>query len=206
MGRIEQAFATTIYRARIGGSRPAEFVDELRAACRVLAQEDVDGQRWAEAAGYKGYTSYASLGDLPERVPAFGELCRRLKPHLLAFSQAVEFDLRGLEPVIDSIWVNILESGGTHTGHIHSNSVISGTVYVDVPDGASAIRFEDPRLAMMMAAPPRIERASTHNRHFVHVQPSPGTVLLWESWLRHEVPTNMAREDRISVSFNAVLA
>jgi uncharacterized protein (TIGR02466 family) len=30
-------------------------------------------------------------------------------------------------------------------------------------------------------------------------------VLLWESWLRHEVPVNMAAEDRISVSFNAVL-
>jgi uncharacterized protein (TIGR02466 family) len=206
MGRIEHAFATSIYRARIGGPRPADLVDDLRAACRILAQQDIDGQRWSKAAGYKGYTSYASLGDLPERVPVFGELCRRLKPHLLAFSQAVEFDLRGLEPVIDSIWVNILESGGTHTGHIHSNSVISGTLYIDVPDGASAIRFEDPRLAMMMAAPPRIGRAGAHNRHFVHVQPSPGTVLLWESWLRHEVPTNMAREDRISVSFNAVLA
>lgn len=206
MGRIEHVFATTIYRARIGGARPGEFVDELRAACRVLAQEDAEGQRWARAAGYKGYTSYASLGDLPERLPVFGELCRRLKPHLMAFAEAVEFDLRGLEPVVDSLWVNVLESLGTHTGHIHSNSVISGTIYIDVPDGASAIRFEDPRLAMMMAAPPRLDRASARNRHFVHVQPTPGAVLLWESWLRHEVPTNMAREDRISVSFNAVLA
>ena len=58
---------------------------------------------------------------------------------------------------------------------------------------------------MMMAAPPRKARAAAHNRNFIYVQPSPGTVLLWESWLRHEVPTNMAKEDRISVSFNAVL-
>lgn len=206
MGRIEHVFATSIYRARLGGPKPTEHLDALRAACRALSQEDTEGQRWAEAAGYKGYTSYASRGDLAERVPAFVELGRRLKPHLLAFAQAVDFDTRGLEPTIDGMWVNILESGGTHTGHIHANSIISGTVYVDVPAGASAIRFEDPRLPMMMAAPPRIDRAGPMNCQFVHVQPSPGTVLLWESWLRHEVPTNMASEDRISVSFNAVLA
>jgi uncharacterized protein (TIGR02466 family) len=29
-----------------------------------------------------------------------------------------------------------------------------------------------------------------------------GDVLLWESWLRHEVPMNMSEEERISVSFN----
>jgi len=32
-------------------------------------------------------------------------------------------------------------------------------------------------------------------------KPVVGDVLLWESWLRHEVPMNMSEEDRISVSF-----
>jgi uncharacterized protein (TIGR02466 family) len=34
------------------------------------------------------------------------------------------------------------------------------------------------------------------------VKPAVGEVLLWESWLRHEVPMNMAEEERVSVSFN----
>ena len=205
MTKIDQVFATSIYSAKLGGQGSKVFLDELRMACRSIAQEDGAGQRWSEEAGYKGYTSYASLDDLPVRNPTFADLCDRLKPHLAAFAAAVDFDTRGLAPEIDSIWINVLEHGGTHTGHIHTNSVISGTLYVDVPEGASAIRFEDPRLAMMMAAPPRKARAAAHNRHFVYVQPAPGTVLLWESWLRHEVPVNMAGEDRISVSFNAVL-
>ncbi|MEM8775697.1 MAG: TIGR02466 family protein, partial [Pseudomonadota bacterium] len=37
---------------------------------------------------------------------------------------------------------------------------------------------------------------------FVSVAPKPGDVLLWESWLRHEVPMNFSEEDRISISFN----
>lgn len=205
MARIEQIFATTIYSSRLGGPRQQAFLDELRTACRAIAQEDGAGQDWSAKAGYKGYTSYASLNDLPARNPTFDDLVRRLNPHLRDFADAVDFDMRGLEPTIDSIWINVLEPGGTHTGHIHTNSIISGTVYVDVPDNASALRFEDPRLAMMMASPPRRARAAAHNRQFVYVQPTMGTVILWESWLRHEVTMNAAREDRISVSFNAVL-
>jgi uncharacterized protein (TIGR02466 family) len=167
--------------------------------------QDEAGQAWSSDAGYRGYTSYASIDDLPERVPAFAELTRRLDPHLADFAKALDFDLRGHKPVVDSIWINILEPGGQHGWHLHTNSVISGTVYVDVPAGASAIRFEDPRLDKMMAAPPRKPKAGPHNRSFASIQPEPGTVLLWESWLRHEVPLNRAREDRISVSFNAVL-
>ena len=39
-------------------------------------------------------------------------------------------------------------------------------------------------------------------QQFVYFQPVAGDVLLWESWLRHEVPMNLAEDHRISVSFN----
>ena len=82
------------------------------------------------------------------------------------------------------------------------HSAVSGTYYVQTPKGASAIKFEDPRLGLMMAAPPRRTAARTANQTFVSVAPKPGTILLWESWLRHEVPFNGARMERISISFN----
>ena len=78
----------------------------------------------------------------------------------------------------------------------------SGTTYVAMPEGTSAIKFEDPRLAMMMAAPTRRKTAREELRSFFYAKPKVGDVLLWESWLRHEVPMNMAEDDRISVSFN----
>ena len=55
---------------------------------------------------------------------------------------------------------------------------------------------------MMMAAPPRVKDARRELQPFIYVAPRPGEVLLWESWLRHEVPMNMAEDERISVSFN----
>ncbi len=71
-----------------------------------------------------------------------------------------------------------------------------------MPKGTSAIKFEDPRLAIMMAAPARKENTRPELKNFIYMEPKLGEVLLWESWLRHEVQMNMADEERISVSFN----
>jgi uncharacterized protein (TIGR02466 family) len=135
------------------------------------------------------------LNDLPVRDPRFGDLVRALNKHVAAFVKDCGFDLGGRKLKLDSLWVNILKPGGTHSGHIHPHSIVSGTIYVAVPPGSGALKLEDPRLPLMMAAPVRPDT-------FVYADPSPGAVFLWESWLRHEVVAGTAKDDRISISFN----
>lgn len=192
-------FATQLYE---GALDDAAFVAELEHSCRALAADDRAGRAWSKTHGYRGYTSYASLDDLPRRDPTMAELVRRLNRHVAAFAVDCAFDLGGTRLKLDSLWVNVLKGGGAHSGHLHPHSVVSGTVYVAVPPGAGPLKLEDPRLAMMMAAPPRLPDAPEALRPFVYVAPAPGTVLLWESWLRHEVPPGTARDERISISFN----
>ncbi|HEX2760905.1 MAG TPA: TIGR02466 family protein, partial [Rhizomicrobium sp.] len=127
---------------------------------------------------------------------------RAIAKHVTAFARELQFDLGGRKLKLDSLWINVMEKGAIHAPHIHPHSVISGTYYVTVPPRSSAIRFEDPRLAMLMAAPPKKKNARPENRNFVDVEPKPGMLLLWESWLRHGVEANAARTPRISVSFN----
>jgi uncharacterized protein (TIGR02466 family) len=196
-------FPTPLYEASLSTHRTFEnFNVELEAACRMLADEDVAGQAWCREHGYGGYTSYASLNDLPRRATVFDELKRMLDKHAAAFAKDLAFDLGRGKLRLDSLWVNVLKPGAAHSGHIHPHSVISGTVYVATPRGSSALKLEDPRLPLMMAAPPRAADAPEAMRSFVYLDPQPGTVLMWESWLRHEVPANRARKDRISISFN----
>jgi uncharacterized protein (TIGR02466 family) len=200
---VRPLFATEIYQGSLADDRGfAAFNSELQDACAMLAAEDEAGRRWCKANAYRGYTSYASLDDLPRRASVFAELKRKLDRHVAAYAEALNFDLGGRRLKLDSLWVNVLEGGGAHSGHIHPNSVVSGTVYVAVPKGSGALRFEDPRLPMMMAAPARLGDAPEAQRRFVYVTPEVGTVLLWESWLRHEVTPNAARTPRISLSFN----
>jgi len=199
MPSIDKLFVTQIYRAELADPG---LDGELVRACLGISEEDVAGQAWCRENTYRGYTSYASLTDLTERASVFSDLARRIDTHVARFVRALELDLGSRSLELDSIWINVLEPGGLHTAHIHPHSVISGTYYVDVPKGASAIRFEDPRLTRMMATPPRKAEARLANRQFVSIAPRVGTLLLWESWLRHEVPINSARRPRISISFN----
>jgi len=196
-------FATPVYEATLSTDRNFEnFNAELEAACHMVADGDGAGRAWCKANGYGGYTSYASLDDLPTRASVFGQLKSRLDAHAKAFARDLDFDLGGGRLKLDSLWVNILKPGAAHSGHVHPHSVISGTVYVATPKGASALKLEDPRLPLMMAAPPRRADAPEAARAFVYLKPEPGTVLMWESWLRHEVPANQAKAPRISISFN----
>ncbi|HEY3950933.1 TIGR02466 family protein [Phenylobacterium sp.] len=200
---VRHLFATPVFDVSLTTHQSFEnFRAELEAACRMLAQEDAAGRAWCKANGYGGYTSYASLDDLPRRASVFGELKTILDRHAKAFAKELAFDLKGGRLALDSFWVNILKPGAAHSGHIHPHSVISGTAYVTVPKGASALRLEDPRLSLMMAAPPRAADAPEETRPFVYLRPQPGAVYMWESWLRHEVPANPAKADRISISFN----
>jgi uncharacterized protein (TIGR02466 family) len=204
MPTLRELFVTRLYEASLAEAKDfATLNSDLEDACHMLAKEDLAGRAWCRAQGYGGYTSYASLDDLPQRATAFADLKRRLDRHVNAFAEDLAFDLgpRG-RLKLDSFWVSLLKPGAAHSGHIHPHSVISGTYYVAVPPGAGGLRLEDPRLPLMMAAPPRRADAPEPDRRFVTLEPDAGRLFLWESWLRHEVLANGAKSGRISVSFN----
>ena len=202
MSDIKTLFVTRLYRAQLSEMGKAVDRDELENSCWSIANDDEAGQEWCEENGFPGYTSYASLTDLGWRFPIFADLIKVLDKHVAAFVKDLDFDLDDKKITLDSLWINILPQGGVHTSHIHPHSVISGTTYVNMPTDTSAIKFEDPRSAMMMAATVRKKDASDEMSSFFYVAPDVGDVLLWESWLRHEVPVNMAEDERISISFN----
>jgi uncharacterized protein (TIGR02466 family) len=191
-------FVTKLYEAVLGDD---ELLERLAHSIHSLADDDDAGRRWSKEHLYAGYTSYASLNDLPKRDPAFADLAKLLTRHAATYADECAFEL-ARKPKLDSLWVNRLKSGGHHSGHIHPHSIISGTLYVEVPAGSGAIRFEDPRLPLMMSAPPRRKDAPEQLQPFVIVQPRPSLLLLWESWLRHEVLPGTGREERLSISFN----
>jgi uncharacterized protein (TIGR02466 family) len=202
MASVFELFVTQVYREELRSSDASKLIADVTRAARDIAAEDRAGHTWSKANDYPGYTSYASLNDLPDRHPTFADLASVLDRQVARFARTLEFDLAGKRLTLDSLWINILHPGGYHTAHIHPHSVVSGTLYLAVPKDTSAIKFEDPRLPMLMAAPTRKATARDKNRTFVSVSPEAGTLLLWESWLRHEVPVNHAKSERVSVSFN----
>ncbi|MFO1402537.1 MAG: TIGR02466 family protein [Steroidobacteraceae bacterium] len=195
-------FPTLVYETRLPRAPATDLHRRLLRECHQYAADDLAGQRWSRRNYPGGYTSYGSLCQMQRVSPTFAELERRIAPHLRAYVAALHLDMRGRELAMTDCWINIMPPLVVHSQHIHTLATISGTYYVRTPRGCAGIKFEDPRLDRFMAAPPRRADAPAAQCPWVSVAAEAGKLVLFESWLRHEVPPNPVRSERISVSFN----
>ena len=195
-------FPTLIYSASLRAKTAADLNAQLLKECLQLRHDDNAGRRWSAKNYPGGYTSYNSAHRMQHMSPTFETLQRRLGPHVRAFAEQLELDLTGRELQMTDCWVNIMPRHGVHSLHLHPLATISGTYYVKTPKGSPGLKFEDPRLDRFMAAPPRRADARRENRPWITMPAEAGGLLLFESWLRHEVVPNRQAAERISVSFN----
>jgi uncharacterized protein (TIGR02466 family) len=199
---VHTLFPTLLYTAALRRSGSRALNRQLLKECRQLRADDAAGRRWSAKNYPGGYTSYGSAHRLQNVSPTFDTLRLQLERHVAAFAGAVEWDLAGRELTMTDCWINIMARQTVHGLHLHPHSTLSGTYYVQVPSGSPGIKFEDPRLDRFMAAPPRKTSARRESRPWVTVPAAPGRLVLFESWLRHEVLPNPVDAERISVSFN----
>lgn len=199
---IQTLFPTQIYSARLQQGDWRRFNKQLLRECIQLQMDDEAGRRWSKRNYPGGYTSYHSAHRMQEVSPTFAMLERRLRRHVKSFVNALELDMTGRELAMTDCWVNIMPRQVAHSMHLHPLSTISGTYYVQTPKGCAALKFEDPRLERFMASPPRRSDARLENRPWSAVPAEAGKVVMFESWLRHEVPTNPVAGERVSISFN----
>jgi len=199
---IKSWFPTLVYSEPLSLSGLEKFNADLASECRALRDFDKAGRKWSERNYPGGYTSYASMNELHRFSSTFALLEKRITRHVLRFAKALDMDLRGRKVGMTDFWVNIMPASAAHSLHLHPLSFVSGTYYVVTPPGCPGIKFEDPRLDRFMAAPPRIAGARAANRTHVTYPATAGNLILFESWLRHEVAQNRIDAERISVSFN----
>ncbi|MBM4215374.1 MAG: hypothetical protein FJ173_04275 [Gammaproteobacteria bacterium] len=202
MSPTRQLFPTQVYVAPLLTSRSGAFNRQILKESMQLREDDRAGRQWSRTRYPGGYTSYGSQCQLQRISPTFGALERYLAPHLKKFTTDLALDLKGRTLGMTDCWVNIMPKGVVHSLHLHPISTISGTYYVHVPAGSSGLKFEDPRLDRFMAAPPRKATAPAALRPWHTVPAKAGQVVLFESWLRHEVPPNPGGGERVSISFN----
>jgi uncharacterized protein (TIGR02466 family) len=199
---IETLFPTTIYRAPLLRSGGPAFARELLKEAQKIRDYDSPGRRWSRQNYPGGYTSYGSMDALHRFSSTFDRLRRNVDRHVRRYTQSLYWSLGERTLQMTDCWLNIMPAGCAHSFHVHPQAVISGTYYVRVPRGAPGLRFEDPRMTRLMAAPPRSDDAPREWRTHALMPAQTGSVILFESWLRHEVPANPVSSERVSISFN----
>ena len=195
-------FPTRIYNEKLTNFSLSKFNKELTKECFKIRDYDKVGRTWSKKNYVGGYTSYASMPQLQQFSSTFLDLEKKITTHVKRFTTELEFDLKGKSIGMTDCWLNMMPAHTAHGLHLHPNSFISGTYYVSTPKASAAIKFEDPRLDRFMCAPPRKANCKKENKPFVSISVEQGMLVLFESWLRHEVPASTNEDERISVSFN----
>jgi uncharacterized protein (TIGR02466 family) len=205
MSSIETIFPTSIYRAQVCSAQSGLNKALVRESYQ-FQKLDQPGREWCKKNYPGGYTSYGSITNLFSLSPYFKELQEKIDQEVWKFAKSLQMDFQARSPKkalkMDTLWINIMPKSVVHTSHIHPLSVISGTYYAAVPKGASGLKFEDPRMSSFMYTPPRTPSAHRKNQWFIEIHSQAGSIVLFESWLRHEVPPSTVEKDRISISFN----
>ncbi len=146
------------------------------------------------------HTEMLALGD----SPLLAQLGEQVTPHLVEFGR-LRFG-EALKWSIKELWVNVLDPGGRQAVHNHANSFISGVVYLTASDPASNTTF--------VKAPGGHDFVfdNTNKRSklgpysagkWMSPDALPGDLLLFPSYLLHEVPVNRGGR-RITLAFNAI--
>ncbi len=198
---LQELFPTLVYSAPLGAGS-AGLNRELLLECRKIRAHDAAGRRWSARNYPGGYTSYGSLDQLHRMSSTFIALRERIDRHVAAYARALQWDLRGGRLVMSDCWANLMGRGSAHSLHLHPQAVVSGTYYVKAPPGSAGLKFEDPRLSRFMAAPMRRGGARRELKPHFLLPARAGRVVLFESWLRHEVPAGGSAQERVSLSFN----
>ena len=109
------------------------------------------------------------------------------------------------EPRLGNMWANINPPGGYNTPHIHANSLFSGVYYIKAPANSGKLVCNDPRPGVQTVMPTRKKgQPPKHLWREVHLEPKVNRIIMFPSWLWHNVEPNESNNIRISVSFNFI--
>ena len=98
-------------------------------------------------------------------------------------------------------WANIHDRGGFNFLHMHDGCLLSGTFYLQVPEGSGDLVLRDPRPGVLNS----FAKGSGANAcKDIHLRPEAGLIVLFPHWLEHFVEVHGSDTPRISIAFNAV--
>jgi len=140
----------------------------------------------------------------PSSSPLFAEVVELLQPKLAEFGVLLFGDRMAW--FVKEMWTNVLGAGGSQAMHAHANSFVSGILYL-TPSHPSAH-------TVFVRNPGGSEFTFRHNSRTTQLGPfnagkyvtpeiAPGDLLLFPSYLLHEVPRN-GGEERLTMAFNAI--
>lgn len=107
------------------------------------------------------------------------------------------------ELYVSGLWGQDVKCNGSTNVHVHKNSQLCGWFFLETPEDGSYPVFYDPRMNKQMIELDYVQgeevKNATSSIHFKNVKP--GTVLMANSWMQHQLTPNMSQSETKSIHF-----
>lgn len=97
-------------------------------------------------------------------------------------------------------WINLHDRGGFNVSHVHEGSLLSGSVYIQVPAGSGSFVLREPRPGVVHGL---LKGMVPNGHNDIQLVPEPGLLVIFPCWLEHYVEAHESDMPRITIAFNA---
>ena len=183
---------TSIFSVPICEHHYDDDLGDLKGEC--IRRSTLDSGRIATSSGWQSNNIFSD-------DDFFSEFILEIEKQANNFAKEIEIN-QSLK--LSNLWININGYKDFNLRHTHENSIISGVFYVKAPDKSSKITFYHPAFKLMVREWNINLKRNNYTSSVWSFTPQKGRLLLFPSWLEHEVSPNLSQESRISISFNIV--
>lgn len=145
------------------------------------------------------YTTLRTNSKL-HRDPDFAPLVEHIQTNAEKMARFMRFNFGNNRLMICECWVNIYSARHSQDVHNHSNRVLSGVYYVQVPPGAPGLLIRSPYEDTMIHVP--VQESTAANTMIYEVPAVEGKMIFFRSFVKHSVRPNQVEGERISIAFN----
>ena len=164
---------------------------------RRLQEQDGKTKSNHNKSGKNSWQSMRTIHELKDDVMV--EWVKSVNPLLNDWAKEI-LEEKDFELIIDSSWFNINPPGGENKPHTHPGACWSGVYYVDKPEGSGNLQLYDP----ITQRHPLREPRNKVRKGIMDIKSETGGLIMFPAWLQHSVEVNTCKNDRISISFNAI--
>jgi|TARA_X000001382_G_scaffold35218_1_gene23206 uncharacterized protein (TIGR02466 family) len=137
---------------------------------------------------------------LSEHDSFFPELISKINSLAIEFARGIDVK-SNLK--MNSFWININRFKDYNQYHTHPGSLFSGVYYIKSLSNSGNIEFKHPASKSIESYwDEKISNTNPLNSCVWEIEPVENRLLIFPSWLEHQVLPNVTQKDRISLSFN----
>lgn len=183
---------------------PIPLLHEKITLTKSNLYDQIKARRELKDPGRAGYTSFFDKDHTMDGID-WSELQVKILSTAQTYFKAVIPEGRWPSNARVHAWWNLYGADNHHCWHSHPNSLFSGTYYVHMDEKSVPIEFKSPLESLILSWHSKFG-SRTRWKQSVSLKTHIDDLLMWPSWLDHNVPKQKELSDnlRCTISFNII--